>query len=46
MNKEAALSWGDMILTGINNVDIDTSTTGRIIVIGVGQGAGREPISQ
>ncbi len=45
MNKEAALFWGDVILTGINNVYIDAGTTGGVVVIPVDEGASSEAIS-
>ncbi len=39
MHQETALLSSDVILTSINNVNIDTGTAGRVIVIPVGQGA-------
>ncbi len=46
MHQETALLSSDVILTSINNVDIDTGTAGRVIVIPVGQGAFADTIRQ
>ncbi len=46
MHQETAILSSNVILTGINNVDIDTGTTRRVIVIPVGQGASGDAIRQ